>query len=361
MRRSNAPTLQDVAREAGVSAMTVSVVLNGATSSARVSEATRARILEAAAKLQYRRNAVAHGLSRSRMNALGVVATVEGGDPNLYFLEVLNGILAAAKEFRQNTTVFSLSNWEKEKRRIFQSCDGRVDGMILIAPLLSAETAREFPFHTPFVTIHSNLPLPHSCNLDVDNEGGAYAVVRFLIEQGHRHILHFAGDMAQAGVRQRCAGFLRALEEAGIPCGDESIVPGHYVVRSGKDRMEALLSRCSESDLPTAIFCASDAIAYGCLEALSATRLRVPEDISLAGFDDILTARMTRPPLTTVRQPFRRMGSRAVERLLEQIRAEEEMPPVAEDAQLRESFTEVFPVELVIRESVGPPRSKPRP
>src|SRR5579875_3451633 len=126
MRRGNAATLQDVAREAGVAAMTVSVVMNGARSATRVSDATRARIQEAAARLRYRPNAVARGLSRRRMDTIGVVTKMDLKEINLYFLEVLNGILEVAAQHGQNTTVFSVTDWQGDEKRLLQFCDSRV-------------------------------------------------------------------------------------------------------------------------------------------------------------------------------------------------------------------------------------------
>jgi LacI family transcriptional regulator len=350
MRRGNATTLQDIAREAGVTAMAASVVLNGATSSTRVSPATRERIIAAAERLRYRRNAVAHGLSRSRMDTIGVAAVDHGGALNLYFLEVLNGILEAAAENEQNTTVVSLPNWGDETR-ILKCLDGRVDGIVLLAPTrLTVDFAATLRRQTPYVTIHSNDTPPYVHNLDVDNEDGAYRIVRYLIEQGHQSIAHFTGGQGLRGADGRLAGYRRALTEAGIATCDDLILPGHFTEHSGRTRAADLLSR-DRSALPTAIFCASDAIAAGCMEVLSGAGLRIPDDISIVGFDDVLTARMTTPPLTTVRQPFRQMGHRAVGLLLAQIRAEaseESLPPEV-----------LFPLELVVRASVGKPRTHP--
>jgi LacI family transcriptional regulator len=350
MRRSDATTLQDVARAAGVSAMTVSVVLNGARSATRVSEATRARILEAAAQLKYRPNAAARGLQRRRMDTIGVVAVVDGGEVNLYFLEVLNGILEAAARNGQNATVFSIADWEKDEARITGFCDGRVDGMIFIAPCMTVEMAAALQSHTPFVTIHSDRILPNVWNLDVDNESGAREATQRLILQGHRRIAHFTGQLDLLGARQRLNGYRGALVQAGIPLDESLIIPCGYSATAGHYQMNELLENRSDANpLPTAIFCASDAIAQGCLEALTERGLSAPQDISLIGFDDTLAARMTNPPLTTVRQPFRTLGSRAVELLLPQI------PGGAEASASVIPHTEIAAVELVVRGSDGPP------
>jgi LacI family transcriptional regulator len=375
MRRSNAPTLQDVANQAGVTAMTVSVVLNGARSATRVSEATRLRIQEAAARLHYRPNAVARGLSRRRMDTIGIVSSIitsdADGDLNLYFLEILNGILEAAAKHGQNTTVFSITDWCEDENKILQFCDGRVDGLIFVAPQrLSPSFAESLQHHTPFVTMHANDLLPRTYNLDIDNEGGAYTAVKYLIAQGHRRIMHFAGPLKFVGARQRLSGYQRALAEAKIPFDDTLISEGEYSAASGKEHATKLLSSGIET-LPTAIFCASDDIAAGCLEALSSQGIRVPEDLSLVGYDDVLTARMTSPALTTVKQPFRRLGNRSVEMLMQQI-LNGVVPTIgatSQEATATEStetaadtdapHTEVFDVELVVRGSVGPPPALP--
>jgi LacI family transcriptional regulator len=374
MRRSSAPTLHDVAREAGVSAMTVSVVINGTGSNTRVSENTRHRILDAATRLRYRPNAYARGLSRRRMDTIGVVAVVDGYEVNVYFLEILNGVLEAAAEHGQNTIVFSVKGWESEHLNLNQFCDGRADGIIFIAPTLTSEFAEALnQRHLPFVTIHHGGELPGIFNFDVENEKGAYSVVQYLMSQGHHRILHLSGEPQGFDAIHRLAGYRSALEEAGIRYEDSLVVPGSYSAWSGRQRMEKILTENRFDPFPTAIFCGSDAIALGCMEVLAENQIRVPEDVSIVGFDDTLTARITTPQLTTIRQPFRQMGRRSVEVLLPQINPEpsevndkrdfrkigqeESTTLVSGPDSRKRHHTEVFDVELVIRGSVGTPRS----
>ena len=350
-RISGAATLSDVAREVGVAAMTASVVLNGARSSTRVSEKTRARILEAAARLRYRPNAVARGLSRRRMDTIGVVANFNSVNINLYFLEVLNGILQGALQHQQNATVFSVSDWKQAEQRILSCCDGRVDGMIFIAPQPSADFLEAFCRHLPLVTIQSSVTSQATANLDVDNEGGAYAMVRHLLAAGHRRIAHLAGPDV-SGANERAAGYRRALAQAGVPIDEELVLMAGFDDTGGRKAAEEMILRFSAALRPTAVFCVNDAVAAGCLEGLAAAGLGVPEDISVAGFDDLLLAKITRPQLTTMRQPFPQIGRRAVELLLARIAAFGS----GEDLSLEAiSAGEIFPVELVERASVGPP------
>lgn len=355
-KRSNRPaTLADVGREAGVSAMAVSAVLNGARTSTRISRETRARIREAAAKLQYRPNAAARALAQRRMNTIGIAAVItEGGEFDHYFLEAFNGVIHSAALHNQTTTVFALHDWQRDASRIASFCDGRIDGLILIAPIMDEAAARYLPQHTPLVATHANIALPGVVNIDTVEEPGAYEVVRELLSAGHRRILHITGSRGLKGVERRVVGYRRALESAQIAFDPELLVDGHFSIEGGRAAIQGWMRGHAGQPLPDAIFCGSDAIALGCMDVLAAAGLVVPRDISVVGFDDTLAARTTVPQLTTVRQPIRAMGMRAVETLLELIRAQlaQAKPEVPE--------TITFPVEVVRRASVQPPRT-PRP
>jgi LacI family transcriptional regulator len=339
-----AATLSDVGREAGVSAMAASAVLNGARTSSRISPETRARILDAAARLNYRPNAAARALVRRRMSTIGVVTVVESGDLNHYFLEVFNGLLAAAARHGQNTTVFTLHDWERDARRIGGFCDGRIDGLVMIAPLLDADAAAALPTHTPMVTIHANHPLEGIVDLESDEEGGSYALVSRLIEMGHRRILHLSGPVGQRGAQLRVAGYRRALEQAGLAYDPALVQVAGFATPEGREATRRWLLSTPAEARATAIFCANDGVAYGCMEALAAAGLRVPHDVSVAGFDDTLLARACAPQLSSVRQPLRQMGERAVEILLDLTRGAP-APRVVD----------LFPTEPVLRASVAAP------
>jgi LacI family transcriptional regulator len=344
-----AATLSDVGREAGVSAMAASAVLNGARTSSRIAPETRERIILAATKLQYRPNAAARALANRRMNTIGVAAVIEGGELNPYFLEVFNGILEMAARREQNTTVFTLHDWRRDAARLPGLCDGRIDGLILIAPTLTAEAAKVLPGHTPFVALHANVALPNVINVETDEECGSYEMVRHLVAQGHRRILHVSGDAGLVGAERRLRGYKRALTAGHIKVDNSLIIPASFSSESGRTAMRAWLKRHAGEPLPHAVFCVSDGVAIGCMEALAEVGLRVPDDISVAGFDDTLAARTTVPQLTTVRQPLRAMGNRAVDALLSCIqRQNDQSLPMVENPI-------VFPVDLVPRASVGAP------
>src|SRR4051794_15959561 len=180
-RVRHAATLADVGREAGVSAMAASVVLNGAKTSSRISDETRERIIAAAIRLRYRANATARALAERRMNTIGVAISLSPNEPNQYFLEVFNGVIEAAAAAGQNTTVFAIPDWKDGASRIPAICDGRIDGLILLAPLLDLDAAKYLPDHTPIVSVHANNEMPGVVNLESDEEAGAFAMVRHML------------------------------------------------------------------------------------------------------------------------------------------------------------------------------------
>jgi len=348
--------------------MTVSVVVNGSRSATRVSEATRERIHEAAKRLRYRPNAAARGLVKRRMETIGVVGHIESTDVNVYFIEVLAGILEAAAQLEQHTTVLSVSNWSRDEERILRFCDGRVDGLILVAPTqMTAEFSERLLRAIPFVMLHGNDTPANVDDLDVDNEGGSYAAVRHLIELGHTRIAHFAAGMNMHGPRQRLAGYRKALEEVGLPYDDHLVLHGNFSGTSGRDRIREILA-WKPADRPTAIACVNDEVACACIDELAVNGIRTPDDMSITGFDDTPMARMTSPPLSTVRQPLRAMGRYAVERLRFRIVEGDRHPALGEAleadgqpplAKLADPHIEMFPIELVKRGSTSHPRLGP--
>lgn len=345
-----AATLADVGHAAGVSAMAASAVINGGRNSSRVAEATRERILAAAARLGYRRNAAAHALANRRMHTIGVVTVLAGGELNHYFLEVFNGILAGTSRHEQNTTVFSLHDWSEAPRRLGQFCDGRIDGMILLGTPFRPEEVT-LPGHTPFVSIHANHPLPGVVNIESDEERGAYDLIKYGLSLGHRRIMHITGPWSDMGVRRRVRGYKRALAGARVRFDPKLLVPAQYRSEAGRDAMREWLGQNRGGVLPQMIFCGSDAIALGCMEVLTECGLRVPDDVSVAGFDDTLAARITMPQLASVRQPLSEMGARAVDILLEQLESRTGEASPAKPL--------VFPTRVVPRASLAPPRAKP--
>jgi LacI family transcriptional regulator len=344
-----AATLADVGREAGVSAMAASAVLNGAKTSTRISEETRARVLEAAERLRYRPNAAARGLVDRRIKTIGVVATLGGDEPNQYFLEVFNGIIHGAAEAGQTTTVFTLRSWDEARERVPAFCDGRIDGLVLLAPLLQADAADWLPEHTPMVAVHANQGIAGVVNLESDEEAGAFAMVSHMIGLGHRRILHVGGPVGALGADRRVSGYCRAHAAAGIDPLPAHILRAGFSAPDGRHALEDWLRQHPGEPLPEAVFAVSDAVALGCIDTLLARGLRVPADVSVVGFDDTVLARAAR--LATVRQPLRELGRQAVQVLVARIEAS------GQDTALRDTANIVLATELVPGATLAAPRA----
>lgn len=340
-------TLADIGRAVGVSAMSASAVLNGSKTSTRISAATRNRILEEAARLHYRPNAAARALNRRKMSTLGLAGIVDAGELNAYFLEILNGVLEAAGRFNQNVTVFTLHDWTHGSTRLADFCDGRIDGLILVAPVIAKPSADIVPAHTPFVSLHSNTAIPGVVNIESDEEQGAFEIVSHLIQQGHTDILHITGPKGMLGTKRRLAGYKRALAAAKPRHLATHHIEGGFSPAEGTQALREWVRTHPDSPLPTALFCANDAAALGCMELLAKAGLRVPHDVSIVGFDDTLAARTSAPRLTTIRQPLRQMGGRAVELLLK-----------PESLKADSGPNIVFPTQTMLRASVAPPPAR---
>jgi len=345
-KTTRAATLADVGRAAGVSAMAASAALNETRTSARISPETRAKILEEAGKLGYRPNVAARALVKRRMDTIGVSVAWYGDELNVYFIEVLNGIIEAATHFNQNTTVFTFHNWKDDIDRVGSVCDGRIDGMILLAPVYSAELAARLPSHTPFVALHANVEAEGVVNIESDEERGAHDIVAKLVELGHRRIMHISGPRGLLGAERRVDGYRSALLEAGIEPDPDLLIDSNFTAIDGKKVMLEWLNAHDSRSIPDAIFCANDSAATGALEALASRGIRVPTDVSLCGFDDTIAARTTVPQLATVLQPLRAMGGKAVEILMQRIEAIHGGSPDFAHSPV------VFDTSVILRDSV---------
>lgn len=328
--------------------MAASVVLNGAKSATRTSAETRARVVAAAERLHYRANATARALANGRANALGIVASHWKEDANLYFMEILGGIIEIATPIRQTVAVFMLQGWEEAPRRIPEICDGRVDGLILVAPRLGIDASGWMPRHTPVVSLHSESAIAGVVNLEPDEEVGSFQAVSQMLAAGHRRILHVGGPAGLLGAERRLAGYRRAYEAARLQPPDGHVVRSSLNADGGREATLQWLNRHHGEKIPQAVFCANDAIALGCIQALSMQGLRVPEDVSVVGFDDIWFARAS--SLATVKQPLHAMGRRATEVLMEQIEARRQGGEWQGPANI------VLPTEFVHRATLKLPR-----
>jgi LacI family transcriptional regulator len=328
-------TIRDVAQRAGVSVATVSRVLNR---SGVVREETRLRVEGAAAELRYTPNGAARSLITRRTSTFGVVL------PDLYgefFSEVIRGMDPLARQSGYHLLLSSSHDDHREIEFALGAMRGRVDGLVVMSPNASAAAlAASLPADVPVVLLNcdaSGGPFPA---LNIDNFGGAREMVRHLATLGHRRIGMVRGGDANFDARERLRAYRAALAEAGLEGADGRWeAPGDFTEAGGWRAARELAAR---DERPTAIFCANDSMAVGAMSALRAARLRVPDDVAVAGFDDIPIARYLSPPLTSVHVDVHRLGARAVEMLLEAL-ADPGTPPVQE----------LVPTRLVVRRSCG--------
>jgi LacI family transcriptional regulator len=329
--------------------MTVSAVLRARpTDKYPIAEATRERVLTAAHKLRYFPSAVAQGMRGRRINALGVVlinpdARLQG-DP--YVCGILDGIIAVANAEGQNTTLFTGQRWSSAAESLSLFCDGRTDGLIILSPSPDSDIVPALlDVDLPFVLISGHSDDPRVSSVDIDHVAPTEELVRHLIGLGHRRIAFLPGRAQSRSARLRHEGYCRALDTAGIPFDPALVLPGGYSIPSGHKRTEALL-QLPEGSRPTALCCGNDQIAIGALQMLAEAGVRVPDEMSVTGFDDGPEAANLTPPLTTIRQPLEEMGRRAARLLLDTI--ESGSPRGAK---------ELLSTEIIYRRSVAPPSS----
>ncbi|MCC9306509.1 LacI family DNA-binding transcriptional regulator [Kitasatospora sp. RB6PN24] len=335
------PVMADVAALAGVSHQTVSRVLNG---SPNVRAQTRERVLAAIRTLDYRPNTAARALVTRRSRTLGVISF----DSTLYGpSQMLYGIEQAARGAGYFLSIASLRH--QDTRSVHEAVDRlrdqAVEGIAVIASRASAMAALARQITTvPMVTVGPADPGRLS-GAGVDNEAGARAAVRYLLDQGHRTVHHVAGpdDWLEAKARQ--AGWRRTLEDRERPVPESTV--GDWSARSG---YRAAL-RLVDDPRMTAVFCANDHMALGFVRALHERGRRVPEDVSVVGFDDIPEAGFLNPPLSTVRQDFGELGRRGLGLLLHRIQF-----PDSEAAGLDgDHHVAIVAPELIVRASSARP------
>lgn len=308
-------TSHDVAARAGVSRTTVSYVLNNV-ATANISEQTRLRVLNAADALGYVPNAAAQMLAGHRSHIIGLVfpRTHPHLATHLFLLQILEGLMAVVQQQGMRLLIDSVES-SVESAYLDLAHAKRIDGLILIdAPGADLALQRLAQDNFPIVTLgyhHPNL-----CSVDVDNEQGARQAVAHLLAQGHTRIGCITNAPATIYPNRRLAGYQNAIQAAGLPLDARLLAEGFYHPESGFVAMQQLLALAQP---PTAVFVASDVVAFGVMHAIHAQGLTIPHDMAVVGFDDVPLARYAQPPLTTVRMPTVEMGRRAGELLFDQI------------------------------------------
>lgn len=335
------PTIRDVARASGVSPMTVSYVLNNP---GRVHKDTRARVMAAMRDIGYRA-AVREEEADQRRWTLGVVYSRWRRLPSevFYYSRLVDGLLWSADDLGIHVTLFSHHTWNDPAHRSLRVyCDGRCDGLIVFAPKKHSDLVAALRDRgMPFVLVGDTGDEPGDACVDVDSVAAARDVTNHLLDLGHRHIAYLAGEEDTRTTEERAQGWREAHAARGLTPDPALILPGDFSPESGYERVKELLRRPAGPNRPTALFCVNDAVALGALQAARDAGLRIPEDLSLAGFDDVPDAATSDPPLTTVSQPYREIGERAVTLLTACISGEP-------------GSRVLLPGNLIFRQSSGP-------
>lgn len=325
-------TINDVARAAGVSVSTVSKVVNQRYD---VAPATSKRVMSVVAELGYETSLVASSLRRQRTNVIGVlVAEFES-----FSTELLKGISTAAAQTGYELLAYSgrvagesRTGWER--RSLSRLAGTLIDGAIIVTPTMLMPTTS-----IPVVAIDPHTGPGGPSTIDSDNVGGARVATQHLIDLGHRRIAHIGGRSDLASAQLRESGYRESLAKAGIAFDPTLVRDGGYEAALTAEVARELLTR---PDRPTAVFAANDRSALGVMKVAQELGLRVPEDLSVIGFDDVPEAASATPPLTTMAQPLHDLGAQALQMLVELLGGLE----VPEHVQL--------PATLVVRASTGP-------
>jgi LacI family transcriptional regulator len=347
-RQSRGVTLSDIAERIGVSKVTVSYVLNERPTNVRISDQTRRRILDTAQEMGYHPNALARNLARRCTDTIALVMqsphVFRGGSG--FINDMMHGVMEGANDLNYDLMLHTKVQPDTHAEALALS-DGRTDGSLLLRdrddPLASALEARGHPC----ISIFSSPNLPNSWFVDTDNVLGGQLATQHLLTLGHRRIAYIGGSPHSSAVMQRYEGYRAALENAGLPHDTRWQTQVNYA--GGDFAPIVALMRLPANERPTALFAWSDDIARRTIAVLrEECGLRVPEDVSVIGFDGTQTIgeHGCTPMLTSVRQPIFEIAKRGVALLAARIRGE-----TVAQKQIALQPT------LVVRESCAPPRS----
>ncbi|KZE73124.1 LacI family transcriptional regulator [Paenibacillus elgii] len=324
----------DVAKKSGLSVVTVSRVLNNSPS---VREKNRQKILQAIKELNYIPNSAARTLVRGKTGVIGLTITALGDTVFDCIVKRVNDRLKQSGYF----LAISISNetdHELEEASSFLFQEDRVDGIIVLSPVREEQYIAELEIKgIPYVVIDNQNEHANISTINVDNYKGGYEATKHLLSLGHTRIAHVSGEVLFLSARERQKGFIDALADEGL--SPFLIANSRFGIRSGYQVMRDWIQ---SGQVPTAVFAGDDAIALGVVEALEAGGYRVPEDVSVIGYDDQELASEVHPRLTTIRQPAGQMGEYAVKVLLDKINGLSTEP----------TKFRLVP-ELIVRESTG--------
>ena len=326
-------TIRDVARRAGVSIATVSRVLND---TCPVAEDKRRRVEGAVKALGYTPNPAARSLLKQKTGGLGVLLPYVWGE---FFSEFLVGVDQAAQENGFFLLISASHRSAADLQAALQSLYKRVDGLLIMATEVSAEAVQaSMPAEVPVVFVNTQCRSDSLDTFDFDNFEGVFKMTTELLKLGHRRIAFVKGPPGAHDGEQRLLGYRAALEAMDVTPDPALELEADYSPEAGYEAGRDLLAF---DPLPTAVVAVNDYCAIGVMSALREAGVRVPEDVSVTGFDGIPSARFTSPPLSTVHVPMRKIGVAAIERLIERVHNPSAWHPKRHN----------YPVQLVLRQS----------
>ncbi|WP_026688864.1 LacI family DNA-binding transcriptional regulator [Alteribacter aurantiacus] len=336
-------TIKDIAKAAGVSVTTVSRALNDYSD---VNEKTKARIKDIATQLNYSPNALARSLVMSKSHTIGLLVSElnRSGAKDMFTYEVMCGINDAASDQNYDLILFSTNPIKQEQKSYSQLCRERqVEGVIMQGIKTDDPYLEEvIESNIPCVLVDVELEGDNVGYVSTDNVFGAQMAIKHLINLGHENIAMVNGHNQARVSQRRFEGYERALKEAGIPMQEHYVVEGDFLEPKAETVATKLLTEHPEI---TAIFCASDLMALGVLRAAERVGKKVPEDLSIVGYDDIMLAQYAHPPLTTVAQDKYQIGYESSRLLTAMLQQETKKRKVILDNQ------------LIVRGSTAPPKS----
>jgi LacI family transcriptional regulator len=332
--------MRDVAERAGLSVSTVSHVINNTRA---VSDESRQHVLQAMEELGFKPNALARSLRRRQSNTLGMIVP---DSANPFFAEIARAIEDAS--FAQNYSVIlcnSEGDLEKQQAYTDVLIENRVAGILFVAAGVSTELVSELgQRRVPLVVIDREVADVEVDTVMTNHAQGGCLATQHLIDLGHRRIACIAGNSEVAPSADRLTGYRQTLQKNDLAYDEGLVVKGDFQYRSGYEATNDLLTKKKP---PTAVFACNDLMAVGCISAASALGFRVPDDLSVVGFDDVQLASYTNPSLTTVDQPKVEIGTLATQMLLERMKNLDASPRF-----------ERLDTELLIRRSTAPPAGR---
>ena len=329
-------TMKDIARLAQVSTSTVSHVING---SRFVSDEIREKVMRIVAELNYTPSAVARSLKVRETKTIGLLVTATN---NPFFAEVMAGVEQYCQKNQYNLIIATTGGDAKRLQQNLQTLiHKQVDGVLLMCGDSRFQADMELTVSLPLVVMDWWFTELNADKILENSERGGYLATKSMVDAGHQKIGIITGNLRKSVAKNRLQGYKKALSEANIVLNPDWIVESHFDFEGGIVGAQKLLSL---SDRPTAIFCCSDTIAIGAYQAIQNQGLRIPQDISIMGYDDIELARYLFPSLSTISQPKAELGKLAVETLLQRIQ------------EPNENYrTLVLEPACILRESVSSP------